>query len=68
MSGPIARASGVDFDLRRDDPYLAYDELLTDGVLRIPTRPAGDCHARFGLLLDQIKVSLDLADACIDRV
>ena len=27
VSGPIARASGVDFDLRRDDPYLAYDEL-----------------------------------------
>ena len=27
VSGPIARASGVDFDLRRDEPYLAYDEL-----------------------------------------
>jgi NADH-quinone oxidoreductase subunit D len=68
VSGPIARASGVDFDLRRDDPYLAYDELLADGVLRIATRTQGDCHARFGLLLDQIKVSLDMADACIDRI
>jgi NADH-quinone oxidoreductase subunit D len=68
VSGPIARASGVDVDLRRDDPYLAYDELLADGVLRIPTRRAGDCHSRFGLLLDQVKVSLDLADACIDRI
>ena len=68
VSGPIARASGVDFDLRRDDPYLAYDELLADGVLRIPTRQAGDCQARFGLLLDQVKISLDLADACLDRI
>ncbi len=41
VSGPIARASGVDFDLRRDDPYLAYDELLADGVLRVPTRAGG---------------------------
>ena len=68
VSGPIARASGVDFDLRRDDPYLAYDELLADGVLRVPTRPEGDCQARFGLLLDQVKISLDLADACLDRI
>jgi NADH-quinone oxidoreductase subunit D len=68
VSGPIARASGVDFDLRRDEPYLAYDELLADGVLRVTTRPEGDSHARFGLLLDQVKVSLDLADACLDRL
>src|SRR4051812_15609791 len=68
VSGPIARASGVDTDLRRDDPYLAYDELTSSGVLRIPTRPGGDCYARFGLLLDQAKISLDLADACLDRI
>ncbi len=68
VSGPIARASGVDFDLRRDEPYLAYEALAQDGVLQVATRPGGDCHARFGLLLDQIKVSLDLADACVDRL
>jgi NADH-quinone oxidoreductase subunit D len=68
VSGPIARASAVDFDLRRDEPYLAYDELLADGVLRVPTREEGDCYARFGLLLDQVQVSLDLAEACIDRL
>ena len=68
VSGPIARASGVDFDLRRDEPYLAYDELLADGTLAVRTRPEGDCYARFGLLLDQVKVSLDLADACVDRL
>ncbi len=66
VSGPIARASGVDFDLRRDEPYLAYDEL--GGVLRVVIRADGDCFARFSVLLEQVKVSLDLADACLDRV
>ncbi|MFG1704856.1 NADH-quinone oxidoreductase subunit D [Nonomuraea sp. M3C6] len=64
VSGPIARASGVDFDLRRDEPYLAYPEL----PVKVITRGAGDCHARFELLLEQLKVSLDLADACVDRL
>jgi NADH-quinone oxidoreductase subunit D len=68
VSGPIARASGVDFDLRRDEPYLAYEELLADGVLHVVTREAGDCFARFELLMEQVKVSLDVADACIERL
>ncbi|TDC77128.1 NADH-quinone oxidoreductase subunit D [Streptomyces hainanensis] len=66
ISGPIARASGVDFDLRRDDSYLAYGEL--GDVLRVVTRDAGDCLARFEVLLDQAKNALDLADACLDRL
>jgi NADH-quinone oxidoreductase subunit D len=68
VSGPIARGSGVDFDLRRDEPYLSYGDLFEDGVLQVATRPQGDCYARFGLLLDQVKVSLDIAEACIDRL
>jgi len=68
VSGPIARASGVDLDLRRDEPYLAYEELLRDGVLRVVTRTEGDSHARFALLLDQVRISLDLADACLARL
>ncbi|HEX6247326.1 MAG TPA: NADH-quinone oxidoreductase subunit D [Nocardioidaceae bacterium] len=68
VSGPIARASGVDFDLRRDDPYLAYDELVRDGVMTVPTRTEGDAWARFWLLLDQTAVSLDIVEACIDRL
>jgi NADH-quinone oxidoreductase subunit D len=62
VSGPAARACGVDFDLRRDEPYLAYGELA--GVLRVPTRTAGDCLARFECLRDQLAVSLDLAQEC----
>jgi NADH-quinone oxidoreductase subunit D len=68
VSGPIARAAGVDFDLRRDEPYLAYGELAEDGVLQVVTRDEGDCYSRFGLLLDQVQVSLDLAEACIERL
>ncbi|MCP9952761.1 NADH-quinone oxidoreductase subunit D [Actinomadura madurae] len=64
VSGPIARASGVDFDLRRDEPYLAYGEL----DVRVVTRSEGDCLARFECLLDQAHASLDLADACLDRL
>ena len=64
VSGPVARASGLDIDLRRDEPYLAY------GSLSVPviTRTAGDCHARFEVLLDQVHVSLDLTEQCLDRV
>ncbi|GAA0550323.1 NADH-quinone oxidoreductase subunit D [Actinomadura livida] len=63
-SGPIARASGLDFDLRRDEPYLAYGDL----DVRVVTRSEGDCLARFECLLDQVHASLDLADACLDRL
>ena len=65
VSGPIARASGVDFDLRRDEPYLAYGEIPAD-VLRVVTRTEGDSLARFECLLDQVYVSLDIADHCLD--
>ncbi len=69
VSGPVARASGVDLDLRRDDPYLAYGELFgPGGPGRVVTRTAGDCLARLECLLEQVHVSLDLADACLDRM
>jgi NADH-quinone oxidoreductase subunit D len=64
VSGPIARASGLDVDLRRDDPYLAYAEIPGD-VLRVVTRTEGDSLARFECLLDQVYVSLDIVEHCI---
>ena len=65
VSGPIARASGVTFDLRVDEPYLAYGEIPSD-VLRVVTRTGGDSLARFECLLDQVYVSLDIAEHCLD--
>src|SRR5215467_6655077 len=66
VSGPAARACGVDFDLRRDEPYLAYGEL--GAVLRVPTGTAGDCLARFECLRDQLVVALELAQECAVRL
>ena len=69
VSGPVARASGLDLDLRRDEPYLAYAELFgPGGPGRVVTRTEGDCLARFEVLLEQVHVSLDLADACVDAL
>jgi len=69
VSGPVARASGVDLDLRRDQPYLAYGELFgPGGPGRVVTRTAGDCLSRLECLLEQVQVSLDLAQECADRL
>ena len=67
VSGPIARASGLDLDLRRDEPYLAYADIPPE-VLRIITRTDGDSLARFECLLDQVYVSLDIAEYCVEKL
>ena len=64
VSGRVARASGLDVDLRRDEPYLAYGLL----PVRVVTRTAGDARARYECVLDQVHASLDLADAVLDRL
>lgn len=66
VSGPMARAAGLDLDLRRDDPYLAYADL--GDTLRVVTRQEGDALARLEVLLEQTEVSLDLVEACADRL
>ena len=43
VSGPLLRASGVNFDLRRAQPYSSYE----DFEFRVPVETAGDCHARY---------------------
>ena len=68
VSGVVARAGGLDLDLRRDDPYLGYPDLLAEGVLTVPTGTEGDAYTRFRLLLDEVAVSLDLVDACVARL
>jgi NADH-quinone oxidoreductase subunit D len=66
VSGPVARASGLDLDLRRDDPYLSYAEL--GGRLVVPMRTAGDAAARYEVLAEQVPVSIDLMAACLARL
>jgi NADH-quinone oxidoreductase subunit D len=65
-SGLVARASGVDRDLRRDIGYLAYPEL--SDKLRVPIHYTGDSAARLQLLLEQSRVAVDLVDACNHRL
>lgn len=65
VSGPIARAAGLDLDLRRDDPYLAYSQIPAS-LMRVVTRAEGDALARYECLLEQTSVSLDLASHCLD--
>ena len=51
-SGPVARASGVDLDLRRDDPYLPYP------AFEVPTGEEGDARARVRMLVDELAPSI----------
>jgi NADH-quinone oxidoreductase subunit D len=62
-------------DLRIDEPYLAYGELQEHLTSTSPAdRPAeqdrrnGDSWSRFAVLLDEIAESLDLVDACAERM
>ncbi len=63
VSGPVARASGLDMDLRRDQPSLAYDSV--GGLLTVPSSTDGDIPARYRILLEQIPVSTAIISACI---
>ena len=61
VSGPVARASGVDLDLRRDSALLAYPQL--EDILKVPVASAGDIPSRYEILLAQLPVSIDLIAA-----
>jgi len=54
--GPVARASGIDFDVRRDDPYFGYDEL----DFRVVVRHEGDSYARYRVRLEEMQESINL--------
>ena len=66
LGGPVGRASGVDRDLRRDEPYLFYSEL--GDLLEVTVHAEGDARARHAALLDQLPVSVGLARAALDRL
>ncbi|MBN1211922.1 MAG: NADH-quinone oxidoreductase subunit D [candidate division Zixibacteria bacterium] len=62
VSGPILRASGVKYDIRKNEPYSIYDRL----DFNIPTRPNGDCYDRYCLRLDEIRESLKIISQALD--
>ncbi|WP_134672183.1 NADH-quinone oxidoreductase subunit D [Halorussus marinus] len=61
-TGPVARGSGVDYDLRRDDPYGYYDELDWNVV----TEPHGDNYARVLVRLQEVEESAKIIRQCLD--
>jgi len=61
-TGPVARGSGVDYDLRRDDPYGYYDELEFDVI----TDDGCDNFSRALVRLEEIRQSARIIEQCID--
>jgi len=62
VSGPVLRATGVPFDIRKNEPYLVYEDL----DFKICTETAGDCFARVQVRLNEyVKVSTYLSSALI---
>jgi NADH-quinone oxidoreductase subunit D len=60
-TGPIARASGVTYDLRKDDPYLVYPEL----DFEVPYTTEGDCWARFIVRMEEMRQSHRLIEQAV---
>ena len=63
-TGPLLRASGSSWDLRRDMPYLAYDQVDFD----IPVGSYGDCFDRFAIRLAEIEESAKIVRQCIEKM
>jgi NADH-quinone oxidoreductase subunit D len=62
VSGPILRASGVAYDVRKADPYLVYDEFDFD----VPVGPSGDSFDRFWVLIEEMKESAKIVTQALD--
>lgn len=60
--GPVARASGVDIDLRRDSPLPPYDQL----EVKVITHPGGDAWSRTYVRVEEIRVSLNLCEKILE--
>src|SRR5438034_8737914 len=64
QTGPNLRASGVDWDWRRDEPYLAYNQV----DFQVPVYPEGDVFARYRVRLDEMRESTRIVDQCLRRL
>lgn len=62
VSGPIAKGSDIDFDVRKDEPYLVYDQFDFD----VPTGKNGDCFDRFWVLLHEVYESARIVEQAIE--
>ncbi|WP_435195355.1 NADH-quinone oxidoreductase subunit D [Natronomonas sp. EA1] len=61
-TGPVARGSGIDYDLRRDDPYGYYDKLDWDVV----TEDGCDNYSRVLVRMQEVEESAKIIEQCVD--
>jgi NADH-quinone oxidoreductase subunit D len=64
VSGPLLRASGVNYDIRKMFPYSSYDEF----DFKVPTRTEGDCYARYLCRVAEIRESMKIVNQAIEKV
>jgi len=62
VTGPVMRASGIDFDLRRDMPYSNYEKFK----FKVPVSTDGDVWARYLLRLDEMRESVKIIQQALD--
>jgi NADH-quinone oxidoreductase subunit D len=64
QSGPVLRGSGVDWDLRRAQPYLAYDQV----DFRVPVYQEGDVWARYRVRMEEMRESVRIVEQALRRM
>ena len=64
VSGPVLRASGIKWDIRRADPYLIYDRI----DFEIPTGAIGDCYDRYIVRLKEIRQCVRILKQAMEQI
>ena len=64
FTGPMLRASGVKWDLRKEETYEIYDKL----DFEIPVGKNGDCYDRYFVRVEEMKESLKIIHQCVDNI
>ena len=62
FSGPMIRSSGIPWDLRKSQPYMAYDKVDFD----IPIGKNGDCYDRYLVRMEEMRQSLRIIKQCLN--
>ncbi len=64
LTGPNLRGSGVDYDVRRANPYLVYNRLKFD----VPLGSVGDCYDRYLVRMEEVRQSVRIIEQCLDQL